>query len=203
MKLYFSPAACSLAVHIALEASGLPYELERVDLSAHTTVSGKDYYTINPKGYVPTLEVDEGERLTEASVVLQYVADRKPGILAPVFGSMARYHLMEWLNFIATELHKGVGPLWNPKTGEEQRMNVVQALGRRLDYVAKSLSGRAYLTGDAFTIADAYLFVILNWRKALRFDLDRWPILVQYAERVAALPAVRAAMKAEGLLDEA
>lgn len=203
MKLYFSPAACSLAVHIALEASGLPYELERVDLSAHTTASGKDYYTINPKGYVPTLEVDEGERLTEASVVLQYVADRKPGILAPVFGSMARYHLMEWLNFIATELHKGVGPLWNPKTGEEQRMNVVQALGRRLDYVAKSLSGRAYLTGDAFTIADAYLFVILNWRKALRFDLDRWPILVQYAERVAALPAVRAAMKAEGLLDEA
>lgn len=203
MKLYFSPAACSLAVHIALEASGLPYELERVDLSAHTTASGKDYYTINPKGYVPTLEVDEGERLSEASVVLQYVADRKPGILAPVFGSMARYHLMEWLNFIATELHKGVGPLWNPKTGEEQRMNVVQALGRRLDYVAKSLSGRAYLTGDAFTIADAYLFVILNWRKALRFDLDRWPILVQYAERVAALPAVRAAMKAEGLLDEA
>ncbi|HET9670480.1 MAG TPA: glutathione transferase GstA [Casimicrobiaceae bacterium] len=203
MKLYFSPAACSLAVHITLEASGLPYELERVDLSAHTTASGKDYYTINPKGYVPTLEVDEGERLTEASVVLQYVADRKPGILAPVFGSMARYHLMEWLNFIATELHKGVGPLWNPKTGEEQRMNVVQALGRRLDYVAKSLSGRAYLTGDAFTIADAYLFVILNWRKALRFDLDRWPILVQYAERVAALPAVRAAMKAEGLLDEA
>jgi len=110
---------------------------------------------------------------------------------------------MEWLNFIATELHKGVGPLWNPKTGEEQRMNVVQALGRRLDYVAQSLSGRPYLTGDAFTIADAYLFVILNWRKSLRFDLDRWPNLVQYAGRVAALPAVRAAMKAEGLLDQA
>jgi glutathione S-transferase len=203
MKLYFSPAACSLAVHVALEASGLPYDLERVDLRAHTTASGKDYYAINPKGSVPTLELDGGERLTEASVVLQYVADRKPGTLAPAFGSMARYHLMEWLNFIATEFHKGVGPLWNPKTGEEQRMNVVQGLGRRLDYVAQSLSGRAYLTGDAFTIADAYLFVILNWRETLRFDLDRWPILVQYAERVAALPAVRAAMKAEGLLDEA
>jgi glutathione S-transferase len=203
MKLYFSPAACSLAVHIALEASGLPYDLERVDLRAHTTASGKDYYTINPKGYVPTLELDDGERLTEAPVVLQYVADRKPGTLAPAFGSMARYRVMEWLNFIATELHKGVGPLWNPKTGEEQRMNVVQALGRRLDYVAQSLSGRPYLTGDAFTIADAYLFVILNWRKSLRFDLDRWPNLVQYAGRVAALPAVRAAMKAEGLLDQA
>lgn len=203
MKLYFSPAACSLAVHIALEASGLPYELERVDLSAHTTASGKDYYTINPKGYVPTLEVDEGERLTEASVVLQYVADRKPGILAPVFGSMARYHLMEWLNFIATELHKGVGPLWNPKTGEEQRMNVVQALGRRLDYVAKSLSGRAYLTGDAFTIADAYLFAILSWSDHLKVDLSRWPALRQFIDRVASRTKVRQALREENLLKAA
>ncbi|HEY3554606.1 MAG TPA: glutathione transferase GstA [Casimicrobiaceae bacterium] len=200
MKLYFAPGACSLSVHIALEALGLPYDLERVDLRTHKTASGKDHYTINPKGYVPVLELDDGERLTEAAVVLQYVADRKPGTLAPAFGSMARYHLMEWLNFIATELHKAVGPLWNPKTDEEQRMSVLHALGRRFDHVAHALAGRAYLEGDAFTIADAYLFVILNWRTGLRFDLDRWPILLQYQERVAALPAVRAAMKAEGLL---
>jgi glutathione S-transferase len=200
MKLYYSPAACSLASHIALRASGLPYELVRVDLRAHETASGQDYYAINPKGYVPTLELDDGERLSENAVVLQYVADRKPGTLAPAFGSMARYHLMEWLNYVATELHKGLGPLWRPDTSEEARMDVLQALGRRFDYVAQSLQGRAYLTGDAFTIADAYLFVILNWRKPLRFDLDRWPILLQYQERVAALPAVRAAMKEEGLL---
>lgn len=123
MKLYFAPGACSLSVHIALEALGLPYDLERVDLRTHKTASGKDHYTINPKGYVPVLELDDGERLTEAAVVLQYVADRKPGTLAPAFGSMARYHLMEWLNYIATELHKRVGPLWIPKTGEEQRMS--------------------------------------------------------------------------------
>jgi glutathione S-transferase len=201
MKLYYAPAACSLSSHIALRASGLPYDLVRVDLRAHKTASGQDYYAINPKGYVPTLELNDGERLTENAVVLQYIADRKPGTLAPAFGSMARYHVMEWLNFIASELHKAVGPLWRPTTSEETRVAVIQALGRRLDYVAQSMQGRAFLTGDAFTIADAYLFAILNWRKVLRFDLDRWPILSQFQERVAALPAVRTAMKEEGLAE--
>jgi glutathione S-transferase len=199
MKLYYAPAACSLASHIALQASGLPYTLERVDLREHRTQSGQNYYDVNPKGYVPTLQLDDGERLTENGVVLQYVADRKPGTLAPVFGSMARYHLMEWLNFIATEIHKAVGPLWRATTPEAQRSEVLQGLGRRFDFVAQALNGRPYLTGDAFTIADAYLFVMLNWRKVLRFDLDRWPLLQQFEERVAALPPVRHAMQAEGL----
>lgn len=199
MKLYYAPAACSLASHIALQASGLPYDVERVDLRTHKTASGRDYDAINPKGYVPTLELDDGERLTENAVVLQYIADRKPGTLAPAFGSMARYRLMEWLNFIATELHKAVGPLWRPNLAEEQRMDVLQALGRRFDYVAAALEGRPFLTGDAFTIADAYLFAIVNWRKALRFDLDRWPLLRGFEERVRAMPAVREAMRAEGV----
>ena len=188
MKLYYAQGACSLASHIALQASGLPYELERVDLREHKTASGQDYYAINPKGYVPTLQLDDGERLTENAVVLQYIADRKPGTLAPAFGSLARYHLMEWLNFIATEIHKTVGPLWKATTPEAQRTEVLQALARRFDYVAQALNGRTYLTGGAFTIADAYLFTMLNWRRTLRFDLDRWPLLQQYQERVGALP---------------
>lgn len=199
MKLYYSPGACSLASHIALQACGLPYDLERVDLQAHKTASGQDFYAVNPNGYVPVLQLDDGERLTENAVVLQYVADRKPGTLAPAFGSMARYQLMEWLNFIATEIHKPLGPLWKPSTPEAQRTDVLQAIGRRLDFVAQALNGRTYLTGDAFTIADAYLFTILNWRKALRFDLDRWPGVQQFQDRVAALPPVREAMQQEGL----
>jgi glutathione S-transferase len=197
MKLYYAPGACSLASHIALEAAGVPCELVRVNLRAHKTASGQDYYAINPKGYVPALELDDGERLTENAVVLQYIADRKPGTIAPAFGGIARYHVMEWLNFIAAELHKAVGPLWKADTSEPQRMDVLQGVGRRLDYVANSLRGRKYLMGDAFTIADAYLFTILNWRKALRFDLDRWPAIAQYQDRVGALPFVQKAMAAE------
>jgi glutathione S-transferase len=197
MKLYYAPGACSLASHIALEAVGVPYELVRVDLREHKTASGQDYYAINAKGYVPALELDDGERLTENAVVLQYIADRKPGTIAPAFGGMPRYHVMEWLNFIATELHKGVGPLWKPSTTESQRMDVLQALGRRLDYIANALRDRKFLSGEQFTIADAYLFTILNWRKALRFDLDRWPAIAQYQDRVGALPAVQKAMAAE------
>jgi glutathione S-transferase len=197
MKLYYSPGACSLASHIALEAAGVPCELVRVDLREHKTASGQDYYAINPKGYVPALELDDGERLTENAVVLQYIADRKPGTIAPAFGGMPRYHVMEWLNFIATELHKTVGALWKPNTSESQRMDVLQVIGRRLDYVAKALHERNYLMGDAFTIADAYLFTILNWRTALRFDLDRWPVIAQYQDRVGGLPFVQRAMAAE------
>jgi glutathione S-transferase len=197
MKLYYAPGACSLASHIALEAVGVPCQLVRVDLREHKTASGQDYYAINPKGYVPALELDDGERLTENAVVLQYIADRKPGTIAPAFGGMPRYHLMAWLNFIATELHKAVGVLWKPSTTEAQRVDVLQGVGRRLDYVANALRDRQFLMGDQFTIADAYLFTILNWRKALKFDLDRWPVIAQFQERVAALPAVRKAMAAE------
>jgi len=203
MKLYYAPGACSLAAHIALQESGLPFSLERVDLHTHKTPDGRDYYAINPKGYVPTLELDDGSRLTEAAVVLQYIADRKPGTLAPAFGSIERYRLMEWLNFIATELHKGLGPLWKPTTPDAYKSTVVEAVGNRFDYVVKTLGAQPYLTGSNFTIADAYLFTIVNWHHFLKFDLDRWPVLAQFQARVAARPKVRKALEAEHLLKAA
>ena len=203
MKLYYAPGACSLAAHIALQESGLAFSLERVDLLTHKTADGRDYYTVNPKGYVPTLELDDGSRLTEAAVVLQYIADRKPGTLAPAFGSLERYRLMEWLNFIATEVHKGLGPLWKPTTPDAYKSTVLDAVGNRLDYVAKRLGTQPYLTGSNFTIADAYLFTIVNWHHFLKFDLGRWPVLAQFQARVAARPNVRKALEAEHLLKAA
>src|SRR5512147_2270298 len=163
MKLYYSTGACSLAPHIALEELGLPYTAKRVDLKSHTLADGADYYAINPKGYVPVLELDDGTRLTEAAVILQYIADRKPGSLAPAFGGIDRYRLMEWLNFIATEVHKQFGPLWYPTTPDATKEAQRAKLATRFDYVAKALAGKSYLTGETFTIADAYLFTMLNW----------------------------------------
>ena len=203
MKLYYAPGACSLAAHIALQESGLPFSLERVDLRTHRTADGRDYYAINPKGYVPTLELDDASRLTEAAVVLQYIADRKPGTLAPAFGSIERYRLMEWLNFIATEVHKGLGPLWKPTTPDAYKSTVLDAVGNRFDYVVKILGTQPYLTGSNFTIADAYLFTIVNWHNFLEFDLDRWPALARFQARVAARPNVRKALEAEHLLKAA
>lgn len=203
MKLYYAPAACSLAPHIALCELGLSHELVRVDLRTHRLADGTDYAAVNPKGYVPMLELDDGTRLTEAAVVLQYIADRKPGTLAPVFGTLERYRLMEWLNFVATELHKGFHPLWKPDTPESYRTIVADALGKRFDYVASFLDKRPYLTGDAFTIADAYLFVVARWSDQLQVDLARWPSLRQLIDRVAARPKVQEAMRAEHLLKAA
>jgi len=203
MKLYYAPAACSLAPHIALSEAGLAHELVRIDLRTHTLPDGSDYAAVNPKGYVPVLELDDGTRLTEAAVILQYIADRNPGTLAPAFGSMERWRLMEWLNFIATELHKGFGPLWKPNTPAEYKTIVVDALGKRFDFVAPVLAAQPYLTGERFTIADAYLFTILNWAKILKVDLARWPSLGQYLERVAARPRVQQALRDEHLLKAA
>ena len=203
MKLYYAPAACSLAPHIALSEAGLGHELVRIDLRTHTLPDGSDYAAVNPKGYVPVLELDDGTRLTEAAVILQYIADRNPGTLAPAFGSMERWRLMEWLNFIATELHKGFGPLWKPNTPAEYKTIVVDALGKRFDFVAPVLAAQPYLTGERFTIADAYLFTILNWAKILKVDLARWPSLGQYLERVAARPRVQQALREEHLLKAA
>ena len=203
MKRYYAPGACSLAAHIALQESGLPFSLERVDLRTHRTADGRDYYAINPKGYVPTLELDDASRLTEAAVVLQYIADRKPGTLAPAFGSIERYRLMEWLNFIATEVHKGLGPLWKPTTPDAYKSTVLDAVGNRFDYIVKILGTQPYLTGSNFTIADAYLFTIVNWHNFLKFDLDRWPALARFQARVAARPNVRKALEAEHLLKAA
>ena len=203
MKLYYAPGACSLAPHIALSEAGLAYTTERVDLRAHTYGTGADYYGVNPKGYVPVLELDNGERLTEVAVILQYIADRKPGTLAPAFGSLERYRQMEWLNFVATELHKGLAPLWKPTTPEDYKPVVMDAVGRRFDFVAQTLRDRPYLTGDRFSIADAYLFTIANWHQFLKFDLARWPALEAFQARVAARPAVHAVLVAEHLVKPA
>jgi len=200
MKLYYSPGACSLAPHIALSESGLPYTTKRVDLKTHTLVDGTDYYTINPKGYVPLLELDDGARLTEIAAIVQYIADRKPGTLAPAYGTMERYRLMEWLNFIATELHKQFSPLWYPTTPEATKDAQIAKLKTRFELISKTLAAQPYLMGNDFTVADAYLFTILNWAPMLKVDLAPWPALVAYQARVAARPAVHTALVAEGLV---
>ena len=202
MKLYYAPGACSLAAHITLHESGLPFTAHRVDLRAHTLADGTDYYKVNPKGYVPLLELNDGTRLSEVAVILQYIADREPGTLAPAFGSLERYRVMEWLNFIATEIHKGINPLWKPTTPEAYKPVVLEAVGKRLDYVVEALVSKPYLTGDRFTIADAYLYTIVNWHKFLKFDISRWPSLAQFHARVEARPKVQAALRAEHLLKE-
>jgi glutathione S-transferase len=202
MKLYYSPGACSLAPHIALSESGLDYAAVKVDLGKHQLADGTDYYTINPNGYVPLLETDDGTRLAEVAVILQYIADRKPGTLAPAFGSMERYRLMEWLNFIATEIHKQFGPLWDPSTPDATKERQRATLAKRFDYVSKTLSVQPYLAGDKFSIADAYLFTVANWAGTLKIDLSPWPALQQVQARVAARPKVHATLVAEGLATE-
>jgi glutathione S-transferase len=200
MKLFYAPGACSQAPHIALNEAGLPYELVKVDLVKHTLADGTDYRAINPKGYVPFVQLGDGTYLSEASVILQYIADQKPGTIAPVFGTAARWKVMEWLAFISTEVHKGFGPLWNPQTPPEVRERAVQALGNRFALIAKTLGSQPYLAGQDFTIADAYLFVVLNWSKLLKVDLAPWPALTAFQQRIAARPAVQKTLKAEGLL---
>jgi glutathione S-transferase len=200
MKLYFSPGACSLAPHIVLRELGLPHERVKVDVRAGKTEDGADYRHINSKGYVPTLELDNGERLTEAAVLLQYLADQAPAAgLIPPPGSMDRYRLQEWLNFIATEIHKGFGPLWKPDSTDDEKARVRARLGARLDWLARQLEGRDYLTGR-FSIADAYLFTTLNWGQWTGVDLAAWPTLRHYVARIAARPRVAEALRAEGLL---
>jgi len=200
MKLYYTPGACSLAPHISLREAGYQFDLEQVDLVAKKTKSGADYTEINGKGYVPALQLDNGEVLTEAPVILQYIADQKPESgLAPKAGTMERYRTQEWLNFITSELHKGFGALFNPKTPEDYRPVAIERIGQRLDFLAKHLNGKPYLTGDKFTAPDAYLFTVLSWAPHLKISLDKWPTLKAYVERVAGRPQVQAALKAEGL----
>ncbi|MEP6655617.1 MAG: glutathione transferase GstA [Betaproteobacteria bacterium] len=202
MKLYYAPGACSLAPHIALNESDLPYELARVDLTKHTLEDGGDYYKVNPKGYVPLLVLDDGSKLTEAAVVLQYIADRRPGTLAPTPGGKERYQLMEWLNFIATEIHKGFGPLWDPSTPDATQESARAKLAKRFGTVEETLAKRAYLTGESFSIADIYLFTIANWAGMLKVDLTPFPKLQAFMARVAARPKVHAALKQEGLIKQ-
>jgi glutathione S-transferase len=201
MKLYYTPGACSLAAHIVLREAGFKFEPVAVDLSTKKTASGDDLLAINPKGYVPALQLDDGQVLTEDQVILQYLADLKPEAgLASAFGTLERYRLMEWLAFIATEVHKGFGPLWNPSTPEITRQNAVALLSRRFDYLAKTLEQQPWLMGSRYSIADAYLFTILGWTKIHQVDLERWPAFAPYLGKIAERPAVREAMQVEGLI---
>lgn len=201
MKLYYTPGACSLAPHIVLREANLRFELAKVDLGTKKTESGEDYLQVNPKGYVPALRLDDGQVLTEVGTVVQYLADLKPeAVLAPKLGTMERYRLMEWLNFISTEIHKSFGPLWNPQTPEAARQNAIALLGKRFDYLVGALGEQQYVTGEQFTIADAYLFVVTNWTNLHKIDLGKWPTLQRFMARVGERPSVQAAMRAEGLI---
>jgi len=192
---------CSLSPHIVLREMGLTFELEKVDLQSKKTESGSDFRSVNPNGYVPLLALDDGQVLTEGPAIVQYLADRAPEArLAPEAGTMERYRLVEWLNFISTELHKAFAPLFNPKTPEEWKAIVNDLIAARLAYVEKKLDGQAYLMGDNFTVADAYLFTVLSWGKWVGVDIGRWPTLQSYTNRISSRPTVQAALRAEGLI---
>lgn len=200
MKLYYAPGACSLAPHIALREAGLPFEPVRTDIRAKKLPDGGDYLAINPKGGVPALGLDDGEVLTENAAILQYVAEMAPGSgLIPKDG-LARYRVLEWLTYVSSELHKGFAPLWSPAAGEDAKQAARDLLAKKFDYVQTRLGEGPYLTGQSFTPADAYLFVMLNWTAIHGIDLSRWPALVALQHRVGERPAVQEAMRVEGLI---
>ncbi|HOB46445.1 MAG TPA: glutathione transferase GstA [Zoogloea sp.] len=200
MKLYYSPGACSLSPHIVLCETGLDFTIEKVNLRTKETESGRDFSAINPKGYVPALELDGGEVLTEGPAIVQYVADLVPEKkLVPPAGTLARTRVQEWLNFIGTELHKNFTPLFNPASTDDIR-NAAQAnIARRLPIAATALDAHPYLIGDSFSVADAYLFTVLSWTGFVKVDITPWPSLAAFVERMKARPGVQAALAAEGL----
>ncbi len=200
MKLYYAPGACSMAPHIVAHEVGIGLDLVRVDLPSKKTADGGDFWKVNPKGYVPALQLDDGEVLTEVGVICQYLADRKPEAqLVPEAGTMDRYHQMEALNFVATEVHKQLGALFNPKLTPEMREVQLGVIERRMAPLEQRLGNRTFMMGDAFSAVDAYLFTVLRWTKPLKIDLGRWPNLEAYVERVAARPKVQATLQHEGL----
>ncbi|WP_164963273.1 glutathione transferase GstA [Rubrivivax sp. JA1026] len=201
MKLYYSPGACSLSPHIVLLESGLPFQAVMASTKTHRLADGTDFYTINPKGYVPLLELDSGERLSEGPAIVQWIADQVPEKkLAPPAGTMARYRLVEWLNFISTELHKGFSPLFTPGMPEEAKALFRNKLGDRFAHVDAALADKPHLLGEDFSVADAYLFVVSGWARLVGVDLSRFTHLARFIERVGARPAVQQAMRAEGLI---
>ena len=201
MKLYYSPGACSLASHIALCEAGVKFELVKTALQTHTLADGTDFYQVTAKGQVPLLELDDGERLSEGPVILQYIADHAPGTgLAPAAGTMARYRVMEWLNFVTSELHKGFSPLFNGKMPQEAKEIFAARLKDKFAYVDRQLEGKDYLTGTRFCVADAYLFTMTQWAEGRGIDLSGFPNVGAFIARTKARPAVRDAMKAEGLI---
>lgn len=201
MKLYYSPGACSQAPNIVMREAGIAFDLVRVDIPSKKTETGADYWQINPNGYVPALELDNGEVLSEVQVILQYLADQKPEAgLAPKLGTMARYHFMEKLNFIATEVHKQLGALFNPRMTPEMKAVQVALIERRMTPFEKSVPESGYLTGAQFTIADAYFFNVYNWAKFHKLDTAKWPKTEALIARIAARPKVQEALRSEGLL---
>jgi glutathione S-transferase len=200
MKLYFAPGACSLSPHIVLEEAGIAAETEQVNNQEKKTKSGKDYWTVNPKGQVPCLELDNGDKLTEGPVIVQYVADQKPAAgLAGGAGTMERYRIQEWLNFTTSELHKTFGPIFRPTTPDAFKDISRANLGKRFDWIDKELAGKQYLMGDKFSIADAYMFTVMRWSPRVNIDISKWPNIKAYVDRVAARPKVQEALNAEGL----
>lgn len=199
MKLYYSPGACSLAAHIVADEADLRLQLEKVDLKSHKTENGQDYYRINPKGYVPAIQLDDGSTLTENIAILNYLADHTAHkLFAPEPGSMEHYRLEEWLGFITTELHKSFGPFFQGGTETEKRKSKDKIL-KRLAYADEQLKGRNFLMGDRMTVADAYLFVMLTWAKKQKFDLARFANLTAFFDRMSGRPSVQRALREEGL----
>jgi glutathione S-transferase len=204
MKLYYAPGACSLSPHIVARELGLALELKKVNTKDKTVEGGDDFLKVNARGYVPALELDNGQVLTEGPVIVQYLADLKPEAgLAPKPGSFERYRLQEWLNFLTSEIHKGFSPLFKPDTPEEYKKIAKENLAARFDWLDQKLAGRNYLMGSAFSVADAYLFVLLNWTGFQNIDLKRWSNLAAFHARVGARPKVQEALQAEGLLKKA
>ena len=201
MKLYYMKGACSLASYISLNEAGVKFEAIQVDHKTHKTLDGADFNAINTKGYVPALRLDNGELLTENVAVLQYIADRNPASkLAPAAGTMERYRLMEWLSYINSEIHKSFGPLFAPAVSEDVKQFARDNLTKRVDWLEKALGAKTYLMGEQFTVADAYLYVVLGWSSHVGVDLGKWPTLKRHNERVGARPHVIAALKGEGLI---
>lgn len=201
MKLYYSPGACSLASHIALHETGLPFEAVRVQGRGQKTAGGEDYATVTAKNYVPALRLDDGQVLTEGTAILPYIADRKPESgLAPAAGTIERYRLHEWLGYINSEVHKNFGPFFAPSTTDEQKAAAKANLGKRFDFTQAELGDKPFLLGTHFTVVDAYLFTVLGWCGYVGIDLGQWPGLKAYHTRIASRPAAQAAMKAEGLI---
>lgn len=200
MRLYYAPYTCSLSPHIVLRELGLPFELVKVDNQTKQTADGRDFRTINPKGYVAALELDDGQVLTEGPAIVQHLADLRPEkMLAPAAGTWERVRLQEWLNFVTSEIHAGLAPLFNAALPEEARAFFRAKLFKRFDFLQDTLSRQDYLTGASFTVADAYLFTVLGWCKLFSIDLDRWPALSTYVKRVGVRPAVLAALRAEAV----
>jgi len=201
MKLYYSPGACSLSPHIVLRESGLAFDLVRTSTKSHKMEDGTDFYTINPKGAVPVLEIANGERLTEGPAIVQYIADQVPQKqLVPPAGTMARYRVQEWLNYITSELHKSFGPLFTPAMPADAKEVLKGWIAHRLKWVDGQLAGKPYLTGDTFTVADAYLYTVVNWAPHVGISTAELPNLLAFMARVGARPAVGEALKAEGLV---